>query len=182
MSRSRVPVRAGGAPVPGAPLWPRASVETEGGVALNAGNSATYALLANGQEWAWGNNGFGQLGNHSRMNSLFTPVQVAFPPGTVVKAIGEADDMAYAVDSFGRGWSWGWNGRGALCLGDHRARSVPTLIPTLSNLVKVQGGGGVDVWLTASGTVYTCGDTFTGRHSTPTLVTGLPGGDPVMAI
>ena len=52
-----------------------------GVVALAAGNCANYALLSNGQEWAWGNNGFGQLGNNSRTDSLVNPVQVELPIG-----------------------------------------------------------------------------------------------------
>lgn len=151
-------------------------------VALAAGNSANYALLSDGQEWAWGNNGYGQLGNDSRTDSLTDPVEVQFPAGTVIKAIGEADDMAFAVDSRGRGWSWGWNGRGTLCQGDHRGYDVPTQVPNLSNLVAVQGGGGTVVWLTATGTVYSCGDVATGDSDTPYRVTGLPAGDPVVAI
>jgi alpha-tubulin suppressor-like RCC1 family protein len=153
-----------------------------GVVALAAGNSATYALMANGQEWVWGDNGFGQLGNKTRAQSLFSPVQVQFPAGTDITAIGEADDMAFAVDSHGHGWSWGWNGGGALCLGNHRGRDGPTRVPGLSKLVAVKGGGGEVVWLTAQGTVYTCGRVLTGDHNSPTLVTGLPAGDPVVAI
>ena len=105
-----------------------------------------------------------------------------FPPGVVITAIGEADQMAYAVDSLGRGWSWGWNGRGALCLGDHRIRETPTLVPGLSDLVAVAGGGGSVVWLTASGVVYTCGTQLTGTDVTPVRVKGLPAGDPAVAI
>jgi alpha-tubulin suppressor-like RCC1 family protein len=161
---------------------PTAVPGLSGVVALAAGNSASYALLSNGQEWAWGNNGFGQLGNNSRTNSLVNPVQAEFPPGTVIKAIGEADDMAFAVDSHGHGWSWGWNGRGSLCLGDHGNRRVPAMVPSLSELVAVRGGGGAVVWLTAGGAIYTCGTTSTGDHATPTLVTGLPRGDPAVAI
>jgi alpha-tubulin suppressor-like RCC1 family protein len=150
--------------------------------ALAAANSANYALLANGQEWAWGNGSFGQLGDNSRANSVVTPVQVKFPSGTVVTAIGEAQDMAFAVDSQGQGWAWGWNGRGTLCLGNHKEERVPTKVAGLSNLVAVTGGGGTVVWLTASGAVYTCGYTLTGNVATPRLVTGLPAGDPVVAI
>jgi len=153
-----------------------------GVVALAAGNSATYALTSAGTEWAWGNNGYGQLGNHTRDNSLLTPVQVDFPGGVHVTAIGEGDDMAFAVDSTGHGWSWGWNGRGTLCLGTHRGHDVPTRVAGLSNLVSVEAGGGAVVWLTASGQVYTCGGTLTGPHETPWLVHGLPSGDPAVAI
>jgi alpha-tubulin suppressor-like RCC1 family protein len=151
-------------------------------VALAAGNSATYALTSSGAEWAWGNNSLGQLGNGTRANSLTSPVQVQFPAGVDATAIGEGDDMAFAVDSSGHGWSWGWNGRGNLCLGTHHGHDVPVRVPGLSNLVAVQAGGGSVIWLTASGQVYTCGATSTGQHATPALVRGLPAGDPVVAI
>jgi len=153
-----------------------------GAVALAAGNSANYVLLSNGQEWALGNNGYGQLGNNSRADSLIDPVQVEFPPGTIIKAIGEADDMAFAVDSNGRGWSWGWNGRGTLCLGTHKSHDLPTMVPNLSKLVAVEGGGGGVIWLTANGAVYGCGSALAGDPDRPKLVTGLPAGDPVVAI
>jgi hypothetical protein len=45
-----------------------------------------------------GDNGCGQLGNATRAQSLFTAVQVHFPTATLIRAIGEADDMAGAVD------------------------------------------------------------------------------------
>src|SRR5579863_9311940 len=48
---------------------PTAVPGLSGVVALAAGNSANYALLSNGQEWAWGNNGYGQLGNNTRADS-----------------------------------------------------------------------------------------------------------------
>jgi alpha-tubulin suppressor-like RCC1 family protein len=153
-----------------------------GVTALAAGNSANYALLANGQDWAWGNGNRGQLGNGTYKNSLSHPVQVRFPAGTVVTAIGEADDMAFAVDSAGNGWSWGWNGRGTLCLGTHHSSDLPVKVPGLSHLVAVTGGGGTVDWLTSGGQVYTCGLEPTGNVSSPTRVTGLPSGDPAVAI
>jgi len=166
----------------GAQKVPTVVPGVSGVVALAAGNSASYALTSSGTEWAWGNNGYGQLGNHTRTNSLYSPVQVDFPAGVDVKAIGEGDDMAFAVDSTGHGWSWGWNGRGTLCLGTHRGHDVPTRVTGLSDLVSVQAGGGVVVWLTASGQVYTCGGTLRGQFSSPSLVPGLPAGDPAVAI
>jgi alpha-tubulin suppressor-like RCC1 family protein len=153
-----------------------------GVVALAAGNSASYALTSSGQEWGWGNNGYGQLGNRTRVNSPLTPVAVDFPAGTDVVAIGEADDMAFAVDATGQGWSWGDNRRGTLCLGNRHGYDVPQRIPGMSGLVSVAAGGGVVIWLTSSGSVYTCGGTLTGQHWSPWLVTGLPAGDPAVAV
>jgi alpha-tubulin suppressor-like RCC1 family protein len=153
-----------------------------GVTALAAGNSANYALVTGGHEWAWGNGGRGQLGNGTYKNSVVQPVEVRFPAGTVVSAIGEADDMAFAIDSVGNGWAWGWNGRGTLCLGTHHSSDLPVKVPGLSHLVAVTGGGGTVDWLTSSGQVYTCGLEPTGNASTPVLVTGLPSGDPGVAI
>jgi alpha-tubulin suppressor-like RCC1 family protein len=69
-----------------------------------------------------------------------------------------------------------------MCLGDEKARCLPTEVPNLSNLVAVQGGGGEVVWLTYSGTVYTCGGVLTGDFKAPVKVLGLPAGDAAVSI
>ena len=100
----------------------------------------------------------------------------------MIKAIGEAQDMAFAVDSQGQGWAWGWNGRGTLCLGNHLRGADAHQGPGSLEPGGRYRGGGIVVWLTASGAVYTCGYTLTGNVATPQLVTGLPASDPVVAI
>ena len=54
-------------------------------IAVAAGGSHSLALKSDGSVWAWGANGSGQLGNHSKTDSL-TPVRVS-PFGSGASAI-----------------------------------------------------------------------------------------------
>jgi alpha-tubulin suppressor-like RCC1 family protein len=158
--------------------------------ALAASNSSNYALVTGGTVWAWGDGRRDQLGDGSQRSSFTAPVQVTFPTGTTITAIGEGFDSGYAVDSTGHGWAWG---SGAMCTADDPDRAIPEQIPSLSNLVAVSGGGSHVMWLTSSGTVYTCGSNNSGQlgngnyttRLVPQQVTGLPTGatgDAVVAI
>ena len=55
-------------------------------VALAAGDDHSLALGSNGTLYAWGYNGFGQLGNGTTTNED-TPVAVDFPAGVTATAI-----------------------------------------------------------------------------------------------
>lgn len=141
--------------------------------ALAAGNLASYALLTDGQEYAWGNGRYGQLGNDTRTPYATSPVEVQFPTGTFVTSIAEGNARAYAVDSDGNGWSWGKSG--ALC--GARSGDVPSEIPVPKNLVAVAGASGHVLWLTTSGAVWECDNT-----GPPYEVAGLPSGDPAVTV
>ncbi|MGH9028944.1 MAG: RCC1 domain-containing protein, partial [Acidimicrobiales bacterium] len=115
-----------------------------------------------------------------------TPVQVRFQAGTVIKSIGEGRDAGYAVDETGQGWAWGE----FTCNSRTPSTFSPVEVPGLSGLVSVSGGGGHVLWLTSSGQIYACGTNSSGQlgdgktRSTlsPVAVSGLPAGDPAVAI
>ena len=147
-------------------------------IALAASNSSNYALLSSGQVWAWGSGKDGELGDGTDVPSNVNPVEVTFPSGTDIKAIGESYNSGYAIDSEGNGWAWGTYAVCANGGGDFVANELPRL----SNLVAVSGGGEHVMWLTADGSVYTCGQNKSGQlgdgnfrfSGTPMKVTGLP--------
>lgn len=149
-------------------------------VALAAGNLTSYALEASGEEFAWGNGAQGQLGNGTRTHYVSTPVQVDFPSGTVITAIAEANGYAIALDSTGRAWAWGnINGAGLGCLGAAKKPiTVPHLVPGVAGLEAVAGASAHIMFLTSSGTVYECQEGL----GSPTLISGLPAGEPVTAV
>lgn len=146
-------------------------------IALAAGNVTSYALEADGEEFAWGNGAEGQLGNGTRTHYISTPVQVDFPGSTVITAIAEANGYAVSVDSTGRAWAWGNTAPAdANCLGKVENKTVPHLVPGVSGVESVAGASGHILFLTNSGEVYGC-NKGAGR---PYLVGGLPA--PVAAV
>ena len=104
-----------------------------------------------------GYNNVGQLGDGTKVASVTTPVQVAFPSGTHIVAIGEARDDGYAIDSNGNAWAWGENEHGSLCIGSTKKETTPVKVPGITGAVSVQGGAGHVLWLLANGTVEACG-------------------------
>jgi alpha-tubulin suppressor-like RCC1 family protein len=61
--------------------------------AIAGGDNFSLALTSTGKELAWGNNGYGQLGNGTTTNSS-TPVFVNAPPVTLAIAAGGGHSMA----------------------------------------------------------------------------------------
>jgi alpha-tubulin suppressor-like RCC1 family protein len=165
-------------------------------VKVDGGNAASYALTSDGALWAFGKNGEGELGNGTTTPSL-TPVQVKFPAGTDIVAIGEARSSGFAIDSTGQGWVWGRYPKKtrslkneeavpSLCLGQHSGDVLtPQPVPGLTGVRAVQGGSTHVAWLTDEGTVETCGANNHGQLGTgsaeptssltPVVVPGLTG-------
>jgi alpha-tubulin suppressor-like RCC1 family protein len=161
------------------------AVTLPGAVAeVGTSNSTQYALLTNGNLYAWGLGTQGQLGDGNMENSFVTPVRVRFPAGVKIASI-PTDVMPYdtglAVDTGGHVWGWGHNGGGELCLGNTSAYSTPVELP-LSHVTALAGASNHALY-DAHGTVYACGQNIDGdlgdgtwRDSTaPVKVVGLNG-------
>ena len=107
------------------PLPMRAAVQVE------AGNMVSLALLDDGTVWAWGANMYGQLGDGTTTTRT-RAVQVKFPNGTFIKALGKSNGIAshfFAVDSDDYLWAWGLNNWGQLGDGTTTDRKAPVQIP-----------------------------------------------------
>jgi hypothetical protein len=100
---------------------------------IAAGNNHSLALKSNGEVWAWGRNGDGELGNNSTANSS-VPVQVVNQSDFVAIAGGGSHSLA--LKSNGEVWAWGSNSNGQL--GDGTS-GTDRLVP-----VKVADGDGVN--------------------------------------
>jgi len=100
----------------------------------NSSFPSIYALDSAGHLWAWGDNTARQLGNGARSDDSLTPVLVQFPAALgsasiVSMATGTAGNKyAYALDSAGHLWAWGYNGYGQLGLGSTTRQSTPVRI------------------------------------------------------
>jgi alpha-tubulin suppressor-like RCC1 family protein len=131
--------------------------------AVATSNSTQYALLSDGQLYAWGLGNVGQLGDGARTDSFTRPVRVQFPPGVTIARI-PTDVMPFdtglAVDTTGRVWGWGRNGGGDLCLGNTRVYTRPVELPLVH--VTALAGASNHALYDAGGTVFACGQNVAG--------------------
>lgn len=151
---------------------------------IGSSNSTQYALLTNGQVWAWGEGSHGQLGNGTKENSYATAVQVEFPAGVTIASIPTDADpysSAFAVDTTGHVWAWGDNQGGEFCLGNNNQYLKPVELQ-FTNVTTLAGASNHATY-DAGGTVYSCGTNSQGElgdggtvsSMVPVQVTGLTG-------
>ena len=107
-----------------------------------------------GSAWAWGLNGFGQLGNGTTTNSS-TPIAVSLPSGTTVTAIAGGTQHSLALTSSGQVLAWGYNADGELGNGTTTDSSIPIAVslPSGTTVTAVAGGFYHSLALTSSGQV-----------------------------
>lgn len=144
-------------------------------VDISAGGYHALALKSDGSVWAWGDNGYGQLGNDAGSGGLCLgspcgqqPIQVGV--GYTQVAAGFYHSLGLKAD--GTVWAWGDNNLGQLgtgqtdptCgIGNGQPASkscmsaLPTQIPHLSNVVAIAAGRWHNLAIKADGTVWAWG-------------------------
>jgi alpha-tubulin suppressor-like RCC1 family protein len=111
-------------------------VPLSGVAALAGGSLHSLALDMDGTVWAWGSNGYGQVGDGTSGSgaSRLTPVKVLGEGGagylSNVKAIAAGTYHSLALDYDGTVWIWGGNSEGQLGIGtnDYFAHPVPVRV------------------------------------------------------
>lgn len=99
----------------------------------NTNTHSVYALDTNGELWAWGYNGYGQLGQNNTTN-LNRPTKInktTYFNGNKIDAFwtaGAGYAFCFALDVTGKLYTWGYNGYGVLGHGNTTNLSVPTEI------------------------------------------------------
>jgi len=151
-------------------------------VAVAAGADHTVALQADSSVWAWGNNGSGQLGNGTNINS-FVPVQVPGLTGVVAVAAGAVHTVALKDD--GSVWAWGDNYFGKLGDGTGTNSFVPVQVSGLTGVTAIAAADSHTVALKSDGSVWAWGANGFGQLGdgtvgiarwTPVPVVGLSSG------
>ena len=125
-------------------------------VAMAAGKFHTVALKSDGTSWAWGYNGYGQLGDNSTTDRS-SPVQESTHANTWV-AIAAGYYHTVALKSDGTSWAWGWNRYGQLGDGTTTDRWSPVQESThANNWVAIAAGQYHTVGLKSDGTLWAWG-------------------------
>lgn len=148
---------------------------------IAASSNAGFALKTDGTVWAWGSNGYGELGNQFTTASL----PAGQVPGLVgVQAIAAGYFTGYALKPNGTVWAWGSNSAGELGNGTITyVPSAPAQVPGLTNIRAIAAGGWTGYALKSDGTVWAWGDGASGdlgngtttSTSAPVQVKGLSG-------
>ncbi len=161
-----------------------------GVTAIAAGDSHNLAL-AGGSVWAWGWNGYGQLGDRLKTDGR-APVQVSGLSGVTAIAAGWYQSLALKSD--GSVWGWGNNSSGQLGAAASQSCAfgmpvsdscitLPIQVAGISAAVALATGRDHSVALKSDGTVWAWGGNDSGQlgvgtrvsSSAPQQVNGLTG-------
>jgi alpha-tubulin suppressor-like RCC1 family protein len=141
-----------------------------GVVAIATGASSWHSLAVktDGSVWAWGWNGWGQLGDGTYIDRL-APVQVAGLADVKSVAAGTGHSVALRIDGAVR--TWGLNNHGQLGNGTMIDTVSPVPVASLTGITSVSAGQTHTVVLRADGTVWSWGaNGFSGQLGDGTLV------------
>src|ERR1700674_5514322 len=125
-----------------------------------------------GQVFAWGWNGYGQLGNGTTTNSS-TPVAVSLPSGSSVTAIAGGGQHSLSLTSSGQVMAWGSGGQGQLGNGTTTDSSTPVQVslPSGTTVTAIAGAAAYSLALTSSGQVLAWGYNASGQLGNGTTAT-----------
>lgn len=132
-------------------------------IQIEGGTEADFALAlrSDGTVWAWGDNGYGQLGigNKTLQN---TPQQVLGLDSVIDISAGSAHSLALRAD--GTVWSWGANSQGQLGLPlTITDTTLPVKIDTILSATNVESGAAFSIVVDADSTVWAFGYNFYGQ-------------------
>jgi alpha-tubulin suppressor-like RCC1 family protein len=158
--------------------------------AIAAGQETAYAIGSDGQLYAWGYGGAGELGNGTMSSTSFqtTPVAVSLPSGVTPTTIAAGYFDGYAVGSDGVLYAWGYGFDGELGNGTQGPfQTTPDAVSLPAGVTATAIGAGqlTGYALGSDGTLYAWGSgangqlgngTMTSFQTTPVAVS-LPSGE-----
>ncbi|RBP98741.1 RCC1 domain-containing protein, partial [Bifidobacterium xylocopae] len=92
---------------------------------ISAGELHTLAIGSDGNTYAWGENGYGQLGDGTTTDHN-QPVRVRTPAGVHFTQVSAGDQHSLAIGDDGHAYSWGDNSHGQLGNGSSDTNPHPT--------------------------------------------------------
>ena len=125
---------------------------------ISTGTYNSWALNANGQVYAWGDNEHGQLGLGNYTN-IFYPTLVSGLEDIIQISSNEA--LSYALNDKGQIYAFGSNDLNQF--GSNFEMNTPSLIPELDNIKQISVGSYHTLALTNDGKVYSFGSNTHGQ-------------------
>jgi alpha-tubulin suppressor-like RCC1 family protein len=131
-------------------------------IQVSAGSYHNLGLRSNGTAWAWGSQGFGQLGDGTTtLRSSPVSVVGGFTDWVELNA-GYSHSLGIRKD--GTAWAWGINGYGRLGDGTAVARSSPvSVVGGFTDWIQLSAGQFHNLGLRANGTAWAWGTGSQGR-------------------
>ncbi len=142
-------------------------------IAVAGGHDFSLALEDDGTAWAWGANGFGQLGDGTTTQRI-TPVPVVSLTNATAIVVGDWHSMALKDD--GTVWTWGYGGGGRLGINSMVSSSSPVQVHGyndvgfLTDVVKIAAGETFCLVLKSDGTVWGWGRNDVGQLGDGTAI------------
>ena len=129
---------------------------------ISAGATFSLAVDPNGKLWSTGSNNYGQLGlGNTASYSSFTQVG-ALTTWSKPAALGGGGDANAAIKTDGTLWTWGYNNKGQLGLGDTISRSSPVQVGTDTDWAEISMGSFAAA-IKTDGTLYAWGYNYAGN-------------------
>jgi alpha-tubulin suppressor-like RCC1 family protein len=137
---------------------------------VSAGSAHSLAVGSDGNAYAWGKNGDGQLGNSSITDS-HVAVPVSAPANVTFTQVSAGRGHSLAVDSNGNSYGWGYNAYGQLGNNSTTDSDAPVLVtlPAGVKFTHVSAGYLHSLALDSNGNIYAWGNNEVGQLGTNTL-------------
>jgi alpha-tubulin suppressor-like RCC1 family protein len=130
-------------------------------VQIAAGGDTCYALKKDGTVWAWGDDGFGEIGDGTRRLYVDRPTRVQGLAQVVSIAAGAS--TGYALLRDGAVWAWGRGTSHELGDGQASDQSLPVRVGRLNGVTQVAASGEFALALSRDGTVWAWGNNTYGQ-------------------
>ena len=133
-------------------------------IEISAGGYSAYALKNDGTVWAWGYNGYGQLGEDPDEISVRSTAEQVSGLSSIVEISCNAWGIygynryaVYALKDDGSLMAWGGNGYGQLGNESTDDSYTPVSVPGLNDIISISAGEGFCLALSESGDIWSWG-------------------------